>query len=267
MTTRSLSYIGATAAVLAAIFVASAASIFKAQAASSISSGDLIRGTSFSAVYYMGADGFRYVFPNDKTYFTWYSNFNTVEWITDAELADIQIGGNVTYKPGSKMIKINTDPKVYFVTNGGVIRPVADEATATLMYGSSWNTKIDDVADGFFGNYTVSSDEITSDEADIVNQTANFADTINEDKGLIAPETINITSNGYSPIDVEIEAGQTVRFTNTDTAKHSVTADDLSWGSGTLQAGDSFVRRFEEAGTYTFFDSYDSSNTGAIFVE
>src|SRR5690349_3043752 len=68
--------------------------------ASSVNSGDLVRGQTYSAVYYIGADGLRYVFPNQKTYDTWYSNFNTVKFISDADLAKIQIGGNVTYKPG-----------------------------------------------------------------------------------------------------------------------------------------------------------------------
>jgi plastocyanin len=58
-----------------------------------------------------------------------------------------------------------------------------------------------------------------------------------------------------------------VRFTNAGTGKHSAQADDLSWGSGTIKPGESFIHTFEEAGTYTFFDNYDSSNTGAVFVE
>jgi plastocyanin len=265
MNTRVISLLGSFVAVVAIIGGATLWHVNRVGAATTVNSGDLIRGTSFSAVYYMGADGFRYVFPNDKTYFTWYSDFDDVKFLTDAELAKIQMGGNVTYKPGSKMIKINSDPSVYFVSNGGVIRPIDSEATATLMYGSAWNKNIDDVPDGFFANYTRSLASITSDEADIVR--SSFSSTINDDKELIAPVEIDITSNGYSPIDVTIRAGQTVRFTNTDSQKHTATADDLTWGTGTMQADGTFVRRFDEAGTYTFFDSYDSGNTGAIYVE
>lgn len=265
MIKRILSVLGSFAAI---VVIAGGATLWhtnRVGAATTVNSGDLIRGTSFSAVYYMGADGFRYVFPNDKTYFTWYSDFDDVKFITDAELAAIQMGGNVTYKGGSKMIKINTDPKVYFVTDGGTLRPIADEAAAIALYGSTWNKQIDDVPDGFFANYNVSTDDVTSADASLVN--AAYAATINIDRGLTAPKEIEITSNGYSPIDVTIEAGETVRFTNTDSAKHTATADDLTWGTGTMQTNGTFVRRFDEAGTYTFFDSYDSSNTGAIFVE
>ena len=267
MILRKHSLLGLGASIfIGAVSIVAAAWFNRADAATSVSSGDVIRGTTFSAVYYMGADGFRYVFPNDKTYFTWYSDFDDVVWISDAALADIQIGGNVTYKPGVKMIKINTDPRVYVVSEGGVLHHVDDEATATNLYGSTWNKKIDDVPDGFFSNYTI--DDESAGEVDFNATTATASATsINNDKGLIAPETISITSNGYSPIDVEISVGQTLTFTNNDTTKHTVTSEDLTWGSGTLNAGDSFTRRFDEAGTFGFFDSYDSSNTGAVYVE
>lgn len=248
-----------------AVTLISAAWFSQAQAATSVSSGDIIRGTTFSAVYYMGADGFRYVFPNDKTYFTWYSDFDDVVWVTDAELAKIQIGGNVTYKPGVKMIKINTDPKVYVVSAGGTLHHVDSETVASSLYGSTWNKKIDDVPDGFFSNYTIEDSSAADEGYSATAATASVAD-INDDKNLIAPETLSITGNGYSPITITIEPGQTVTFTNNDTSKHTVTSDDLSWGTGTLNAGDSFTRRFSTEGTFTFFDSYDTSNTGVIYV-
>jgi plastocyanin len=236
------------------------------QAATTVSAGDLIRGTSFSAVYYMGADGFRYTFPNDKAYFTWYSNFDTVKVIADTELSKIQLGGNVTYRPGVKMIKISSDPKTYAVGAGGTLRHVSSEAVAVALYGATWNRQIDDVPDGFFSNYTMGT-AITDASQFVPATVRTTAANIGADKGLIAPKNMNITESGYSPVSVTIEAGQSVRFTNAGTGKHSAQADDLSWGSGTIKPGESFIHTFEEAGTYTFFDNYDSSNTGAVFVE
>ncbi len=235
-------------------------------AVTSIESGDLIKGTSFTAVYYMGADGFRYVFPNDKAYFTWYTNFNDVVTISDAELADIQIGGNVTYKPGVKMVKINTDPKTYAVDAGGVLRHVATEAVAVSLYGTNWNTKIDDIADGFFPNYTIGDAIDTAADFNPTSVTASITN-INTDKDLMASEEFSMSDDGYDAIELEIEVGQGVRFVNDGDSNHTATADDLSWGTGTLMSGDTFIKVFDEPGTYTFFDSYDSSNTGAIIVE
>jgi hypothetical protein len=114
----------------------------------------LIKGSA-PAVYYCGADGKRYVFVNDKAYFTWYSDFSNVATVTDAALALIPIGGNVTYRPGTRMIKVQSDPRVYAVARGGVLRAIPDEATAHALFGPQWNAMIDDIADSFFVNYTV----------------------------------------------------------------------------------------------------------------
>lgn len=106
-----------------------------------------------SAVYYCGANSKRYVFPNPAVYFTWYLDFSGVI-VMDAEtLAKIPLGGNVTTRPGSRMVKFTTDPKTYAVAKNGVLRWVQDEATAVALYGNNWNQKINDISDAFFLDY------------------------------------------------------------------------------------------------------------------
>ncbi len=150
--------------------------------AAGCTSGSLIKG-SLAAVYYCGADGKRYVFTNDKAYFTWYSNFSGVMTISDADLASIQIGGNVTYRPGVKMLKIQSDPKVYAIGKGGVLRPIASEAVAIALYGSTWNKQIDDVSDAFFTNYTVGNPINAASDYD-KNAEMSSSQTVNQDKNL-----------------------------------------------------------------------------------
>lgn len=125
-------------------------------AASAAVAGDLIKASG-PAVYYYAADGKRYVFPNEKTYFSWYMDFSGVRTISDTELASIMIGGNVTIRPGTKLVKIQTDPKVYAVTLGGMLHWVESEALATSLYGANWAQRVVDVPDSFFVNYTISS--------------------------------------------------------------------------------------------------------------
>lgn len=136
-----------------------------------------------SAVYYVGNDGKRYVFPTEKTYLTWYSDFSGVKEISATELASYRIGGNVTYRPGVKMVKITTDPKVYAVTKGGVLREIASEAVAKALYGATWNKQIDDVPDPFFINYTIGA-KINSAPDYTVATEKSASTSINIDKGL-----------------------------------------------------------------------------------
>ncbi|MEI7741729.1 MAG: hypothetical protein WCJ29_04450, partial [bacterium] len=117
-------------------------------------SGTLIKGST-SAVYYCGANGKRYVFPNAAIFKSWYNDFSGVITLSDVALGGITIGGNVTYRPGKRMVKIQSDPKVYAIAKGGLLRPIADEATARALYGANWNKMIDDVSDAFFVNYTM----------------------------------------------------------------------------------------------------------------
>lgn len=230
--------------------------------------GDLIRGESFSAVYYYGKDGFRYVFPNSKTYFTWYDDFDSVKWISDTDLSRIQIGGNVTYKPGVKMIKINTDPKVYAIAPGGELWWVSTEEAAIALYGSNWNTMIDDVPDGFFSNYTKTDNEIEDLDDFDPEEVEDSVDAISDDKSLLNAVDVEITDDAYGETSILLEVGQTVRFTNNGDDKHTATADDEDWGSGTISPDGGFwVRRFKEAGVYSFYCKYHPSMSGTIIVE
>ncbi len=170
-------------------------------AAAAVNSGNLIKA-SRPSVYYYGEDGKRYVFPNEMTYKSWYVDFSAVKKITDAELASIPIGGNVTYRPGVKMVKITTDPKVYAVAKGGVLRWIRTEAAARSLYGANWNHLIEDVPDEFFTNYSVGSPVNSFSDFDRTGQMA-AAPTINTDKNIkaltSAPASVTQPNSESSP--------------------------------------------------------------------
>src|SRR5680860_1541500 len=124
-------------------------------ASAAATSGDLIKMEGLSSVYYLGEDGKRYVFPNESTYFSWYSDFSGVVTITASELQSYPLGGNVTVRPGTTLVKITTDPSVYAVEANGVLRKIQNESQAAALYGTDWNQRIIDLADSFFTNYTI----------------------------------------------------------------------------------------------------------------
>ncbi|EKD33199.1 MAG: Copper-binding protein, plastocyanin/azurin family [uncultured bacterium] len=233
---------------------------------SQIQPGDLIRAQTLTAVYYYGNDNLRYVFPNDRTYFTWYSNFDTVKWITDADMFKVQIGGNVTYKPGVKMVKVNSDPKTYALAHNGTLRWVKTEQVAVTLYGSTWNKQIDDIPDGFFSNYKIGAE---IEDATTYNKASELsaASSINIDKELVTPKDVTISNSAYSPTSVTIKAGQTVRFLNSDSTTHTITADNLTWGSGSITTGNQWIKKYTTAGTYTYHCSIHPEMTGTVIVE
>lgn len=111
---------------------------------------------SDTAVYYYASNGKRYVFPNEPTYFSWYNDFGSVQTISLEDMSKIPIGGNVTYRPGSYLVKFQTDVKTYLPTKGGVLRWVTSEEIAKSWFGSDWNTAhTHDISEAFFINYTI----------------------------------------------------------------------------------------------------------------
>lgn len=169
---------------LAFALVAACAFGFSSPVHAAITAGNLIKASN-DAVYYYAPNGKRLVFPNEKTYKTWYADFSSVVHVTDGDLAAIPLGGNVTYRPGVRLVKITTDPKVYAVSAHGVLRWVSTETVAQALYGANWNQMIDDVADAYFVNYTVGAAITNASDFSPSAQTATATD-IATDKSISA---------------------------------------------------------------------------------
>jgi hypothetical protein len=145
----------------------------------------VIKGSG-PALYWYAKNGKRYVFPNEATYRTWYplnSSCPVIRQVSDRDLATILIGGNVTYRPGTRIIKIKSDPKVYAVSKGGVARWLTTDAVIRAIFGTNWKTRVDDVPDAFFINYTIGT-KITSERQYNPALEQSGDRTIDQDKGL-----------------------------------------------------------------------------------
>lgn len=62
-----------------------------------------------------------------------------------------------------------------------------------------------------------------------------------------------IRNLAYTPARIEVAAGTTIRWTNSDQVDHTVTAQDGSWDSGIIRPGETWERTFTRPGTYDFF--------------
>ena len=114
-----------------------------------------------SAVYYCGRDGRRYAFPNTKVFTAWYADFSKVKIISKEQLASLPFGGNVTHRPGARLVKIQSDPKTYAVGRGGLLRLLPDEATAAILFGPHWSALVDDLDVAFFASYRMGTDIVS----------------------------------------------------------------------------------------------------------
>lgn len=144
---------------------------------------ELVKLAGNPATYFLGDDGRRYVFPNAATYASWYAGGVPARIVGADEMASYPLGSNVTYRPGVRMMKIQTDPKVYVVAKGGMLRHVTSEALASCLYGPDWARKVDDVPDVFFADYRLGAPIASCAEFSPASESA-AAPTIADDKGI-----------------------------------------------------------------------------------
>lgn len=258
-----------TSSLTALVLAGSLLAPLSSQAAvvgSYFNSGDLIKGSG-PAVYYFAQDGHRYVFPNEKTYFTWYRDFSGVVTIPDEQLSSIPLGRtNVTYRPGSKMLKVTTDPKVYVVDRGGILRYVTSEQLARTLYNLNWNERVEDLPDAFFTNYRIGT-AIQTDSDYNPNDVMTLTPTILEDKGFQKNKvtiTIGNIRAGFVPTTFTIKKGVEVTWTNNDVVDHTVKG--ANWESPVLHPGQTWSRVFSSVGSFDYACGIHTVMQGTINV-
>ncbi|MFA5954263.1 MAG: RelA/SpoT domain-containing protein [Patescibacteria group bacterium] len=117
-------------------------------------------------LYWYATDGRRYVFPNEETLHTWFPETPKIYRLHNDQLIQIKIGGNVTYKPGIRLVKISTDLKIYAVEKGGVLRWIENEKLCAEIYGDDWHDLVDEVPDEYFVNYQIGTSIAASADYD-----------------------------------------------------------------------------------------------------
>ncbi|MDO8673447.1 MAG: cupredoxin family copper-binding protein [Dehalococcoidia bacterium] len=71
----------------------------------------------------------------------------------------------------------------------------------------------------------------------------------------------------FGPKALTVPVGTTVRWTNKDSAAHTVTSGKGTFDSGNLAQGQSFTFKFTQAGTYDYVCKIHSGMTATITVQ
>jgi plastocyanin len=77
---------------------------------------------------------------------------------------------------------------------------------------------------------------------------------------------VKIADFAFAPDSSDVKVGDSVKWTNSDGATHTVTADDGAFDSGNLAGGKSFSFTFDEAGTFAYHCNIHQSMTGTVVV-
>jgi len=80
-------------------------------------------------------------------------------------------------------------------------------------------------------------------------------------------DSVTIADFEYDPPAIQVSAGTEVSITNSDAAAHTITADDESFDSGTIDGDAEGSVTFGEPGTYEFFCRFHVFMKGTVEVE
>lgn len=222
---------------------------FASTSAATIAPGSLIKASG-PAIYYYTDKGTRLVFPNEKTYFSWFSDFHAITTISDSQLSSIIIGGNVTFRPGKYLVKITTDPKVYAVDTDNSLRWIETEAIARSLYGSDWAKKVQDIPDAFFSDYLEGASISSSSGFSPSGAMAARTTIVN---GVKAPVTTTPTT-GNTPSNVSPVSTVTACTVPSEAQAESVASPTSVVGNGTPASctASAFETAVQNGGVVTF---------------
>jgi hypothetical protein len=84
--------------------------------------------------------------------------------------------------------------------------------------------------------------------------------------GVAALAAVSIGYGDYTPKTLPVVAGETVRWTQDSVRKHTVTARDASFDSGSLSTGETYERTFAAVGDYPYYCRLHAGISGEIDV-
>ena len=120
-----------------------------------LQAGDLFKIPGNTSVYLLNADMQRLYFFNAEVYKTWFKDYSGVQTIPATCTDAYPAGGAVSYRAGALMVKTVLSPSVYAVLPTGQLQKIADEASATALYGTNWTKLVRDLPDVYFATYKV----------------------------------------------------------------------------------------------------------------
>jgi len=111
------------------------------------------------------------------------------------------------------------------------------------------------------------SDRSKTDHGTPVPTAANATPAERGAKQGIGSLAVQIQGHAFTPATLSVAAGGIVTWTNLDDDPHSVTSDDGAFDSGTLGSGESFIRAFDDPGTYAYSCTYFPDMHGTVIVK
>lgn len=122
--------------------------------------GSLVKTASDPAVYYLDENNVRHLFPTAAVYQSWYNDFSDIATLSQEKIVSYALGKNIAARPGVRLVTFNTDPTIYAVEPGGILKKFSQPEVIAEIYGADWSRRVVKLPDGFFDDYQISDEKI-----------------------------------------------------------------------------------------------------------
>ncbi|MFC1598562.1 hypothetical protein ACFL2U_00925 [Patescibacteria group bacterium] len=181
--------------------------------------GDVLQGLNSPEIYLVSSVNQKRLFPTEVIYNSWFEDYANIKQVSEDTLSQIALGPNMILRPGTWLMKITTDPKVYAVEPNGVIRWIETEAVALSLYGVDWSKRVIDMPDVYFVDYvegeSINTSQYTTGSLLQYKGTSDIYYIENGSRRLVSPQAF--TQNYFQ---------QQFVITNIDPLKYELTEGD-----------------------------------------
>lgn len=120
--------------------------------------GDLIKFENGTAVYLYTAQDTIRPFAGESAFLTWYEDFSKVNvHLPDYCIDELRTGAPMLARPGTAPLKRPISNRVYANTSLGLVQ-IGSAEVAVALYGPNYETKIMDVPEYIWSNYTITGE-------------------------------------------------------------------------------------------------------------
>lgn len=179
-----------------------------------VKSGMLIKGEHFPQVYFVNDRLERRPFYTEGIYFTYRTSFDDVVTVPDEELAKLPIGRPMLPKMYHVLVKLPTDPRVYYVVSHSsnpelaALRWITSENVAEENFGYDWQKYVIDIPIPLFPHFERGADIVTYEGIDT---------SLLINKIYLTGDMYTTDTDGDGLIDfIELEYGSDATLVDTD---------------------------------------------------
>ncbi len=187
--------------------------------------------------------------------------------VSDQEILDSSVTIDLVSSPGPGWIVIHADqdgapgPVIGYAPVIDMEEDVVVEIDVANATGTLHAMLHEDA--GTVGEYEFPGpDQPVLREGEVVNVPFQITGGL-EEEAVVQEARVSVIDSAFSPGELTVSPGTTVIWTNSGDLPHTVTADDGSFDSGTLQYANRFEHTFNEPGTYPYHCNIHGGTGGA----